>query len=111
MMRQLLLALTLLLSGQLTPGPASLPDLAGTTSAIGGSLLAVIGNVASGTATVAGATVGMPCVAQATDGTNMTAIGGVVTCTVTSANTVTVNVVALIAFTPASKTYAVRVLQ
>lgn len=110
-MRRTILTLALLLIGQLSPAPSSLPVLTGTTSAIGGSLLAAIGNTASGTATVTGATTGMTCVAQATDGTNMTAVGGVVTCTVTSANTVTVNVVALIAFTPASKTYAVRVLQ
>ena len=84
--------------------------LSGTTGSIGGSLLAV-GASASGTVTVTGATVGMPCDAQASDGTNMSALGANVGCTVTAANTVTVNVVAIVALTPAAKTYVVRVIQ
>lgn len=83
--------------------------LSGTTGSIGGSLLAV-GSSASGTVTITGATVGMVCTAQPSDGTNMYALGANVGCTVTAANTVTVNVVAIITLTPASKTYSVRVI-
>lgn len=83
--------------------------LSGTTGAIGGSIL-VAGATASGTATVTGAAVGQVCMAQASDGTNMAALGAVPVCTVTATNTATVNVVAVIGLTPASKTYAVRIL-
>lgn len=82
--------------------------LSGTTGSIGGSLL-LVGASASGTATVSGAAVGMPCVATPSDGTNIAGVGGDIICTVTSANTATVNVVAIISLTPASKTYNVRV--
>jgi len=83
--------------------------MAGTTGSIGGGLLAV-GASASGTATVTGATTGMVCEAQASDGTNMAALGATPTCTVTAANTVTVNLVAIIALTPGAKTYSIRVI-
>lgn len=84
--------------------------LTGTTAAIGGSALAV-GAIASGTVTVTGAAVAMCAVAQPTDGTNMAASGFIVSACVTATNTVTVSVMAVLAGTPASKTYAVRVLQ
>jgi hypothetical protein len=80
-----------------------------TTGSIGGSLL-LAGASASGTATCTGATTSMVCDTQASDGTNMAALGATPACTVTSANTVTVNVVAIIGLTPASKTYSVRVI-
>lgn len=83
--------------------------LTGTTGSIGGSLLA-IGASASGTATVTGATTGMACIAQASDGTNMAALGAIPTCTVTTTNTITVNLVAVIALTPVVKTYTVRII-
>jgi hypothetical protein len=83
--------------------------LTGTTGSIGGGAL-LVGASASGTATVTGATTGMVCDAAASDGTNMAALGAVVICTVTASNTVTVNVVAIIALTPSAKTYNVRVI-
>ena len=83
--------------------------MSGTTGSIGGGLLAV-GASASGTATVTGATVGMVCMAQPSDGTNMYALGANVGCTVTASNTVTVNIVAIVTLTPAAKTYVVRVV-
>lgn len=79
-----------------------------TSGSIGGGLLAV-GATASGTVTVPSAAIGMHCEATATDGTNMIALGAIPTCTVTSANTVTVNVIAIITLTPSAKTYNVRV--
>ncbi len=79
-----------------------------TSGSIGGGLLAVGAN-AAGTVTVPSAVVGMHCEATPTDGTDMVALGAIPTCTVTSANTVTVNVIAIITLTPASKTYNVRV--
>lgn len=86
----------------------AVPYLTGTTGSIGGSLLALGGN-ANGTATVTGAVVGMPCIASPSDGTNIAALGMSIECTVTSANTVTVNAVSFLALTPPSKTYNVRV--
>jgi hypothetical protein len=83
--------------------------LTGTSGSIGGSLLAV-GASASGTITVTGATVGMVCTAQPSDGTNMYAVGANIGCTVTSANTVTINVVAIVSLTVPSKTYTIRVV-
>ena len=80
-----------------------------TTGSIGGSLLTV-GASASGTATCTGATTGMVCDAQASDGTNMPALGATPNCTVTAANVATVNVVAIVALTPAAKTYSIRVI-
>jgi hypothetical protein len=84
--------------------------LTGTTGSIGGGAL-LINQSASGTATVTGATTGQPCIATPTDGTDMLSSSVQIGCTVTSSNTVTVRVYALIALTPASKTYNVRVLQ
>jgi len=81
---------------------------AATSGSIGGSLLTV-GATASGTVTITGAQVGMQCQATATDGTNMVALGAVPTCTVTAANIVTVNLIAVLSLTPAAKTYNVRV--
>jgi len=83
--------------------------MSGTTGSIGGSLLAA-GASASGTATVIGATVGMVCTAQPSDGTNIYALGANIGCTVTAANTVTVNVVAIVTLTPVAKSYVVRVI-
>jgi hypothetical protein len=83
--------------------------MTGTTASIGGGAL-LAGACASGTATVTGATVGMPTIATPSDGTNIAALGTSITATVTATNTVTVNVCALLALTPTSKTYSVRVL-
>lgn len=82
--------------------------LCATTSSIGGGAL-LVGASASGNVTVTGAQVGMPCIAQPSDGTDMIAVGAIPVCIVTSANTVTVRVIAILALTPAAKTYAVRV--
>jgi len=82
--------------------------LTGTTGSIGGSLLS-IGGAASGTATVSGAVAGQPCDAQASDGTNVVALGVTLGCTVTASNTVTVTETAIVALTPPSKTFNVRV--
>ena len=87
--------------------PTGLP-ISCTTGSIGGSLLA-IGASASGTASCVGATTAMICQAQASDGTNMAALGASPICTVTASGIATVNLVAIIALTPASKTYSVRV--
>lgn len=84
--------------------------LLGTTASIGGSALAV-GASATGTATITGATTSMVCTAQPSDGTNMWSSSFVVGCTVTAANTATVNVMAIVAGTPTAKTYNVRVIQ
>jgi hypothetical protein len=80
-----------------------------TTSSVGGSLLA-IGGTTTGTATCTGAAAGQPCEASASDGTNMAALGLIVHCDVTSSNTATVTLYAIIALTPVSKTYNVRVI-
>jgi hypothetical protein len=83
--------------------------MSGTTGSIGGGAL-LAGACASGTATVTGATTGMPAVASPSDGTNIAALGTSISATVTSASTVTVNVCALLALTPTAKTYTVRVV-
>jgi hypothetical protein len=83
--------------------------MSGTTVSIGGGAL-LAGACASGTATVTGATVGMPAIATPSDGTNIPALGTSISATVTATNTVTVNVCALLALTPAAKSYSVRVL-
>lgn len=82
--------------------------LTGTTGSIGGGLL-LLGASASGAATITGASVGMPCVASPSDGTNIAALGLSIECTVTSSNTATVNIVAFVSVTPPAKSYAVRV--
>jgi hypothetical protein len=106
------LCLLALMHGQsITVSPAGgVASLTGTTGSIGGGAL-LAGTTTSGTATVTGATVGMACIAQASDGTNLIALGAQVGCTVTATNTVTVNVSALIALTPPAKTYSIRVIQ
>lgn len=85
------------------------PILEGTTGSIGGGLLAGAGSCTSGTATVTGATVGEP-ISQptASDGSLQS---GLVTVSgnVTATNTVTVQVCAIAAVTPAAKTYNVAV--
>lgn len=83
--------------------------LCGTSGSIGGGLLA-IGASASGTVTVTGAQVGMVCIVQPSDGTDMVALGAIPGCTVTAANTVVVRIMAIITVTPAVKTYNVRVI-
>lgn len=93
----------------ITPGSTATAYLSGTTASMGGSLLTLGGASTSGTATVTGATIGMPCTAQPSDGTNMWVLGVAVGCTVTSSNTVTVNLNSLLTVTPAAKTYSVRV--
>lgn len=84
--------------------------LSGTTGSIGGSLLATIGATVTGTATVAGAVVGSPVAVSASDGTLPNGLV-VLSAAVTSADTVTVQLSALAAVTPAAKTYNVRVIQ
>lgn len=85
------------------------PYLTGTTGSIGGGLL-LAGACASGIATVTGADPGDPVAVSASDGTNIPALGASISGTVTSANTVTVNVCALLSLTPTAKTYTVKVL-
>lgn len=88
--------------------PAGLnPVLTGTTANIGGSLL-LLGGCATGTATVSGATTSM----TASTSPAATQPAGVQwQAAVTSANTVTVYVCALLSITPPSSAYNVRVLQ
>ena len=85
--------------------------LKGTTGSIGGSALTA-GTCASGTATITGATTAMACFSQPSTGTF---IGGAFTenCTVTAANTATVNVCTTLAAggTPTAATHTVRVIQ
>lgn len=81
--------------------------LSGTSGTITGTLLAV-GGTDTGTLTVTGASVGMPCTADTTDGTNPSS-SVAITCRVTSANTVTVILTGFAIATPASKQYSVRV--
>lgn len=77
--------------------------LTGTTASIGGSAL-LAGNCATGTATVTGAVVGRPVYVSASDGTLPNALA-VLSAAVTSTNTVSVQVCAIAAVTPAAKTY------
>lgn len=81
--------------------------LSGTTGTITGTLLAV-GGTDSGTVSVTGATVGMPCGGvTATDGTNPST-SVTLSCRVASAGVVTVELTAAAIGTPASKAYNVR---
>lgn len=89
--------------------PAPVP-LSGTTGSIGGGAL-LAGACATGTATVNGANTGMVAMAQPSDGTNIQGTGVAISANITSSNTVTVSVCALLAVTPVSKTYNVRVIQ
>lgn len=86
--------------------------LTGTTASIGGSSLAA-GACSTGTATVTGATASMAVsVSPAADPQGGTTTNGVsVYGYVSATNTVTVRVCALVAFTPTSTTYNVRVNQ
>lgn len=86
------------------------PPLKGSTGTITGTLLAV-GSCDSGTATVSSATVGMTATTPtATDGTDLAALGFNVQATVTSSNTVTVDICAIVLGTPPSKAYNVAVI-
>lgn len=87
--------------------PASSVTLAGTSGSIGGGAL-IAGQCASGTATVTSATTSMVALA---DPNTYPGDGTIWDAQVTSANTVTVKVCAIIALTPTSSTYNVRVLQ
>lgn len=93
-------------NGQLTMPNAPLQVSAATVS-IGGGLL-IAGGCSAGTATVSGATTSMVAVASPVtypgDGVQWQAY-------VSSPNTVTVKVCGIIAITPASTTYNVRVVQ
>lgn len=84
----------------------TIPLAMGTTGAITGTALTATCD--SGTATVAGATVGRPVTVSATDGVD---VGGAfdLRASVTSTNTVTVYICGT--GTPASKAYNVRVMQ
>jgi hypothetical protein len=83
------------------------PILSGTTGSIGGGLLTA-GSCASGTATITGATTSMTAIA---DPNTYPGDGNVWSADVTSANTVTVRVCAIVALTPIASTYNVRVIQ
>jgi hypothetical protein len=76
---------------------------------MGGSAL-LVGACTTGTISVTGATPGQPVAISASDGTNIAALGAYVHADVTSANTVTVSVCAIVALTPPNKSYNVRVL-
>src|SRR2546430_12479233 len=67
--------------------------LCATTGSIGGGAL-IVGASATGTVTVTGAQVGMPCVTQPSDGTDMIVLGPIPVFTVTLSNTLTVSVIA-----------------
>lgn len=77
----------------------------GTSASIGGGALTA-GTCASGTATVSGAVVGHPVYVSASDGTLPNALA-TLSASVTSANTVTVQICAIALVTPAAKTYNV----
>jgi hypothetical protein len=81
--------------------------LTGTSSSIGGGAL-LAGACSTTAVTVAGATTGM--VAEV-DPNTYPGDGSVWSAQVTSANTVTVKVCAIIALTPTASTYNVRVIQ
>lgn len=80
-------------------------QLSGTTSSIGGGSLTA-GTCASGTATVTGAVVGHTVGVSASDGTLPNALA-TLSASVTSINTVTVQVCAIAIVTPTAKTYNV----
>ncbi len=83
--------------------------LGGTTGTIGGGALAA-GSCTNGTVAVASAAVGAPVAVSASDGSLPGAVS-LLSAAVTSPGTVTVQVCAVAAGTPAAKTYNVRVLQ
>jgi hypothetical protein len=85
--------------------------LSGTTGSIGGSLMTA-GSCVAGTATVTGATSSMVATTSPSGDPDSTLSTGVsFYAFVSSANTVTVRLCALVAVTPAAQTYNVRVLQ
>lgn len=85
--------------------------LSGTTAAIGGSPL-LAGACAAGTVTVTGATSAMVAnVSPSADPDSTLTTGIAIYAFVSSANTVTVRVCAIVAVTPAAVTYNVRILQ
>lgn len=91
--------------------PAVAVPLTGTTSAIGGSVLAP-GACVAGTVTITGATTAMVAVASpAADPDATLSTGIAIYSFVSSSNTVTVRVCALVAVTPAAVAYNVRVIQ
>lgn len=93
--------------GSAWQAPTGSTPLSGTTGNIGGGLL-TIGACTSGTVTVTGATTSMAATASPVtypgDGSDWKAY-------VSSANTVTVKVCAIIALTPTASNYNVRVFQ
>jgi hypothetical protein len=103
------LGLAVIHAQQSATGSNYTPIMIGTTGNIGGSAL-LAGACSTGTAAVLGAVPGMPVDVTASDGTNIPALGVALSGTVTSSGTVTVSVCALVALTPASKTYNVRVI-
>lgn len=86
--------------------PADLAFLTGTTGSIGGSALAAGTTV---TGTVTGAVVGSPVAVSASDG-SLPNVLIVLSASVTSTNTVTVQLATIAAVTPPAKTYKVVVL-
>lgn len=88
-------------------GTSGVSYLSGTTSTITGTLLAV-GGFDSGTVSISGATAGMGCLANTSDGSEVST-SVTIRCDVTSTNTVTVKVIAFVIATPGSKAYSVRV--
>lgn len=82
--------------------------LTGTSASIGGSLM-VAGTPVTGTITVAGSVVGMGCLASPTSSSALIT-GTWVDCYVSSANTVTLRLISVLATTPAAQTYNVRVI-
>jgi hypothetical protein len=85
--------------------PQTAQGLTGTTPSIGGSLVAA-GTCASGTVTVNGATVGHPVSVSASDGSLPNPLI-ILSGAVTASNTVTVQLCAIAAVTPAAKTFSV----
>ena len=83
--------------------------LGGTTGTIGGSALAA-GSCANGSVPVANAVAGSPVAVSASDGSLPSGLT-TLSAAVTAPGTVTVQVCAVAAVTPAAKTYNVRVLQ
>jgi hypothetical protein len=92
----------------LAPYVVPAATILGSTASIGGGALLLGGSV-SGTATVTGATQGSNCVATRADGT-LLAVGMIIDCAVTAANTATVRVSAVIAGVPTAGVYNVRVI-
>ena len=87
------------------------PVLSGTTASLGGSAL-LAGACTAGTVTVTGATSSMVATASpSSDPDSVLSTGIAIYAFVSSANTVTVRICAIVAVTPTATTYNVRVLQ